>query len=69
MIKVGEATGALVDMLNDVSEFTEQEIEHKLQRLVSMIEPLLLIFMAVVVGGMLLAIYLPMIQAAGQSQF
>lgn len=69
MIKVGEATGALVDMLNDVSEFTEQEIEHKLQRLVSMIEPLLLVFMALVVGGMLLAIYLPMIQAAGQSRF
>jgi len=65
MIKVGESTGALVDMLNDVSEFTEQEIEHDLQRLVSLIEPLLLIFMAVVVGGMLLAIYLPMIQAAG----
>lgn len=67
MIKVGESTGALVDMLNDVSEFTEQEIEHKLQRLVSLIEPLLLIFMAVVVGGMLMAIYLPMIQAAGSS--
>ena len=69
MIKVGEATGALVEMLNDVSEFTEQEIEHKLQRLVAMIEPLLLIFMAVVVGGMLLAIYLPMIEAAGKSRF
>lgn len=68
MIKVGESTGALPDMLNDVSDFVDQEIDHKIQRLVSLIEPLLLVFMAFVIGGMLLAVYYPMIQAYGQSQ-
>lgn len=66
MIKVGESTGALVDMLGDVSDFVDQEIDHQLQRIVSLIEPLMLVFMAIVVGGMLLAIYGPMLQAAGQ---
>lgn len=69
MVKVGESTGALEEMLNYASEFTEEEIDHKLTRVVTMIEPLMLIFMAVVVGGMLLAIYLPLIQTAGQARF
>jgi type IV pilus assembly protein PilC len=69
MVKVGEATGALEEMLTSASEFTEEEIDHKLTRVVTMIEPLMLIFMAVVVGGMLLAIYLPLIQTAGQGKF
>jgi type IV pilus assembly protein PilC len=68
MIKVGESTGSLPDMLNDVSDFVDQEIDHKVQRLVSLIEPMLLVFMAFVIGGMLLAVYYPMIQAYGQSQ-
>lgn len=67
MIKVGESTGSLIEMLNDVSDFVDQEIDHKLQRLVSLIEPLMLIFMAFVVGGMLLAIYYPMIQVYGEA--
>jgi len=69
MVKVGESTGALDEMLNYASEFTEEEIDHKLSRVVTLIEPLMLIFMAVVVGGMLLAIYLPLIQTAGQGRF
>ena len=69
MVKVGEATGALEEMLTSASEFTEEEIDHKLTRVVTLIEPLMLIFMAVVVGGMLLAIYLPLIQTAGQGRF
>lgn len=68
MIKVGESTGALVDMLNDVSGFVDEEIDHKLQRIVSLMEPIMLVVMAVVVGGMLLAVYLPLIQAYGQSR-
>jgi type IV pilus assembly protein PilC len=69
MVKVGESTGALDEMLHSASEFTEEEIDHKLSRVVTLIEPLMLIFMAVVVGGMLLAIYLPLIQTAGQGKF
>jgi type IV pilus assembly protein PilC len=68
MIKVGESTGALVDMLNEVSSFVDQEIDHKLQRMVALIEPLMLVFMALVVGSMLMAVYLPLIEAIGQSE-
>jgi type IV pilus assembly protein PilC len=68
MIKVGESTGALVEMLSDVSEFTDEEIDTQLTRLVSLIEPLMLVFMAVVVATMLLSVYLPLIRAYGQAQ-
>lgn len=69
MVKVGESTGALVEMLDNTSEFAEEEIDHRLNKLVTMIEPLMLIFMAVVVTGMLLAFYLPLIRAAAGSRF
>lgn len=69
MVKVGESTGALVEMLDNTSEFAEEEIDHRLNKLVTMIEPLMLIFMALVVTGMLLAFYLPLIRAAAGSRF
>jgi len=68
MIKVGESTGSLVEMLNDASEFTDEEIDTQLIRLVSLIEPLMLVFMAIVVAVMLLSVYLPLIRAYGQAQ-
>jgi type IV pilus assembly protein PilC len=66
MIKVGESTGALDEMLKNASDFTDEEIDAKLTRLVTLIEPLMLVFMAVVVATMLLAVYLPLLQAYGQ---
>ena len=69
MVKVGESTGALVEMLDNTSEFAEEEIDHRLNKLVTLIEPLMLIFMALVVTGMLLAFYLPLIRAAAGSRF
>ncbi len=69
MIKVGESTGSLEEMLENTSEFMDEEIDYKLTRVVSLIEPLMLVFMAVVVGGMLLAIYLPLIRTYGQARF
>ena len=65
MIKVGESTGALEEMLTSVSDFLDEEIDARLTNLVSIIEPLVLIFMAVLVGGILLAIYYPLLQAYG----
>jgi type IV pilus assembly protein PilC len=67
MVKVGESTGALVEMLNEVSEFLDEEIDHKLDRLVSLIEPVMLLFMALVVGTMLMAVYLPLIEVYGKA--
>ena len=67
MVKVGESTGALVEMLNDVSDFLDEEIDHKLNRLVALIEPAMLLFMALVVGTMLMAVYLPLIEVYGKA--
>ena len=68
MIRVGESTGALVEMLDNASEFTDEEIDTQLSRMVTMIEPAMLVFMAIIVATMLLSIYLPMIQLQGGSQ-
>lgn len=65
MIRVGEATGALEDMLENASDFSDEEIDTQLTRIVAMIEPLMLVFMALIVGVMLLSIYLPMIKLYG----
>ena len=60
MIKVGESTGALTEMLANVSEFYDEEIESRLARLVSAIEPVILVFMGLVIGVLLYAFYLPL---------
>src|SRR3954453_16475380 len=60
MIKVGESTGALTEMLSNVSEFYDEEIEARLSRLVSAIEPVILVFMGGVIGVLLYAFYLPL---------
>ena len=65
MIKVGESTGALPDMLTQVSDFLDEEIDHQLGTIVTIVEPVMLILMAVVVATILLAIYYPMLQLYG----
>jgi type IV pilus assembly protein PilC len=67
MIKVGESTGALDEMLENSSDFTDEEIDANLDRMMSMVEPLMLVFMAFVVATMLLSIYYPLIQAYSQT--
>lgn len=60
MIKVGESTGALTEMLANVSEFYDEEIEARLSRLVSALEPLILVVMGGVIAVLLYAFYLPL---------
>ena len=67
MVKVGESTGALDEMLQNASDFTDEEIDANLDRLMSMVEPLMLVFMALVVATMLLSIYYPLIQAYSET--
>jgi type IV pilus assembly protein PilC len=69
MIKVGESTGALTEMLGNVSEFYDEEIEARLARMVAAIEPLILVFMGLVIAVLLYAFYLPLFQLStvGQS--
>jgi len=59
MIEVGESSGALAPMLNSVAEFYEEEVNLRLSTLVSLIEPLLLIFMGLLVAFILISLYLP----------
>lgn len=63
MIRVGESTGALGEMLNQVADFYDEDLEVKVQTILSLVEPVLLLFMAVVIGSMVLALYLPMFEA------
>ncbi len=62
MVKVGESTGALQEMLNSVADFFDEEIETTLSRFMTVIEPLLLVIMGVVIAGLLLALYMPVLQ-------
>jgi len=61
MMRVREATGALPEMLVHTSEFFDEEIEFALGRLVSLFEPLILVVMGVIVAGLLLAVYYPLL--------
>ncbi len=59
MLEVGESTGALPAMLNSVAEFYEEDVQTALGAAMALIEPLVLIIMAVFVGGVLISLYLP----------
>jgi type IV pilus assembly protein PilC len=60
MIKVGESSGALEEMLSSVSEFYDEEIDLLLARVISFVEPIILVFMGGVIVTILLSVYLPM---------
>jgi type IV pilus assembly protein PilC len=68
MVKVGEQTGALADMLNAIADFYDEEMEGRLATVLALVEPILLVVMAVVVAGMLLAFYLPLFEAISAIQ-
>jgi type IV pilus assembly protein PilC len=69
MTKVGESTGSLHEMLENVSEFYDEEIETRLSTIMALLEPAMLIGMGVIVGAMLLAIYMPLLRSYAQSSF
>jgi type IV pilus assembly protein PilC len=68
MVKVGESTGALVEMLQNVSEFYDEEIEVSLSRAMSLIEPVILVILGMVVAVLLYAFYLPLFQLTSVAQ-
>ena len=59
MINVGEATGALDTMLSKIADFYDDEVEVAVNGITSMIEPVIIVFLGVVVGGLVVALYLP----------
>lgn len=64
MISVGEATGALDNMLGKIADFYDDEVDTAVGALTSMLEPLLILFLGVTIGGLLVAMYLPIFQLA-----
>ena len=65
MIGVGEATGALDAMLSKIADFYEEEVDTAVDTLMSLIEPALMAFLGVVVGGLVITMYLPIFKLAG----
>ena len=66
MVKVGETTGALGTMLTSVSDFLDQEVEIRMGRLLTLVEPLMLVFMGIIIALLLISVYLPMFSVLGQ---
>ncbi|NPB06680.1 MAG: type II secretion system F family protein [Aquificae bacterium] len=62
MIRVGEETGQLDEMLNTIANFFEEEVDRFIEALISLIEPVLIVFLGVVVGLILIALYLPIFE-------
>jgi type IV pilus assembly protein PilC len=68
MVKVGEATGSLDEMLMSVSDFLDEQVETQMGRLLSLVEPMMLVVMGLIIGLLLVSIYLPMFSMLGQTQ-
>ena len=68
MISVGESTGALDSMLTKIADFYDDEVDVAVSNLTSLLEPFLMIFLGVVIGGVVIAMYLPIFQMASAIQ-
>jgi type IV pilus assembly protein PilC len=69
MINVGEQTGGLDEMLTKIADFYDEEVDAAVEALLSALEPVMIVFLGVIVGGMIVAMYLPifdMINAVGR---
>ncbi len=65
MIAVGEATGALDNMLGKIADFYDDEVDQAVDNLTSMIEPFMMVFLGTVIGALVVAMYLPIFKMAG----
>jgi type IV pilus assembly protein PilC len=65
MISVGESTGALDAMLQKIADFYEEEVDQAVENMTALIEPFMLVFLGVVIGGLVIAMYLPVFKMAG----
>jgi type IV pilus assembly protein PilC len=65
MIAVGESSGAIDTMLNKIADFYDDEVDDAVGNLTAMMEPLLMLFLGTTVGGLVIAMYLPIFKLAG----
>jgi type IV pilus assembly protein PilC len=66
MIAVGESAGALDTMLNKIADFYDDEVDSAVSQMMAMLEPLIMAFLAVILGGLVISMYLPVFSMAGQ---
>ncbi len=66
MISVGEKTGGLDDMLQKIADFYDEEVDEAVSALTSVIEPIVIVLMGIVIGGIMIAMYLPMFDIIGK---
>jgi type IV pilus assembly protein PilC len=66
MISVGEKTGGLDEMLSKIADFYDEEVDDAVSALTSVIEPIIIVIMGIVIGGILVAMYLPMFDIIGK---
>jgi len=64
LIEVGEASGALDTMLSEVAQFYEEMLDVRLARVMALVEPLLMLLMGVLVGGIIIVMYMPVFNMA-----
>ncbi len=64
MIAVGESTGALDIMLGKIADFYDEEVDQAVENLTAMIEPMMMVFLGTVIGGLVVAMYLPIFKMA-----
>lgn len=69
MVKVGEATGSLDTMLEDASNFLDEEVETRLERVLSLLEPVMMMLMGIIVATLLVSVYLPIFSLLGNVKF
>ena len=62
MISVGEETGNMDIMLHKIADFYDQEVEQSIKGLTSMIEPIVIVFMGILIGGIVIAMFIPMFE-------
>ncbi len=65
MIAVGESTGALDAMLEKIADFYDEEVDQAVENMTALIEPIMLVFLGVTIGGLVVAMYMPIFKMAG----
>ena len=60
MISVGEQTGSMESMLSKIAEFYEDEVDAAVEGMMSLLEPVMILFLGVVIGGIVVSMYMPM---------
>ncbi len=65
MVAVGESTGALDAMLTKIADYYDDEVDAAVENLTAMIEPFMMVFLGVTIGGLVVSMYLPIFKMAG----